>query len=72
MIASTVPQKIRDLLKNLKCAGFTEMAETGKRSHRKFVHPSYPGAVTVSGQSGDDAKRYQERQVVQAIEMVGK
>ena len=28
----------------------------GEGSHRKFTHPSYPGAVTLSGQDGDDAK----------------
>ncbi len=67
-----VPQKIRDLLKRLKHAGFTEITGGGKGSHRKFVHPKYPGAVTVSGQSGDDAKQYQEKDVVQAIEMVSK
>jgi predicted RNA binding protein YcfA (HicA-like mRNA interferase family) len=67
-----VPQKIRDLLKTLKRAGFTEIAGDGKGSHRKFVHPKYPGAVTVSGRAGDDAKRYQEADIAQAIEMVGK
>lgn len=67
-----MPQKIRDLLKNLKRAGFTEIAGGGKGSHRTFVHPKYPGAVTVSGQVGDDAKRYQEKDVAQAIEMVCK
>nr|WP_222932329.1 type II toxin-antitoxin system HicA family toxin [Allochromatium humboldtianum] len=60
------------MLKNLKCAGFTEIVGAGKGSHRKFVHPNYPSVVTVSGHSGDDAKRYQERDVAQAIEMVGK
>jgi predicted RNA binding protein YcfA (HicA-like mRNA interferase family) len=54
-----MPQKIRDLLKALKDAGFGEIAGAGKGSHRKFVHPKYPGAVTVSGKAGDDAKRYQ-------------
>ncbi|MBN2886318.1 MAG: type II toxin-antitoxin system HicA family toxin [Chromatiaceae bacterium] len=65
-----MPQKIRDLLEKLKCAGFTQIAGGRKGSHRKFVHPKYPGAVTLSGQSGDDAKRYQEKDVAQAIEMV--
>jgi predicted RNA binding protein YcfA (HicA-like mRNA interferase family) len=65
-----VPQKIRDLLKALKRSGFTKIAGAGKGSHRKFVHPKYPCAVTVSGQAGDDAKRYQEKEVAQAIEMV--
>jgi predicted RNA binding protein YcfA (HicA-like mRNA interferase family) len=67
-----MPQKIRDLLKALKNAGFKEIAGAGKGSHRKFVHPKYPGAVTLSGKTGDDAKRYQEKKVAQAIEMVGK
>ncbi len=36
----------------------------------KFMHPKYPGAATVSGQSGDDVKHYQEKQISQAIESV--
>jgi len=67
-----VPQKIRDLLKALHDAGFIEISGAGKGSHRKFAHPKYPGAVTVSGKAGDDAKRYQEKQIVRAIEMVTK
>ena len=34
------------------------------------MHERYPGAVTISGQKNDDAKRYQEKQVKQAIEIV--
>jgi len=30
----------------------------------------YPGAVTLSGKDGDDAKPYQEKQVKQAIEEI--
>jgi predicted RNA binding protein YcfA (HicA-like mRNA interferase family) len=67
-----VPQKIRDLLNAMKQAGFKEIAGGGKGSRRKSVHPKYPGAVTLSGQTGDDAKRYQEKDVAQAIEMVSK
>lgn len=67
-----MPQKIRDLLKALKDAGFAEIPRSGKGSHRKLVHPKYPGAVTVSGKAGDDVKRYQEKQVAQAIETVQK
>ena len=40
----------------------------GKGSHRKFVHVSFLGAVTLSGGPGDDAKPYQEKQVKKAIE----
>jgi len=40
----------------------------GKGSHRKFMHAKYRGAVTLSGKDAEDAKKYQEKQVEQAIE----
>jgi len=64
-----MPRKIRDLIQDLKGAGFYEISG-GKGSHRKFSHPRYPGAVTLSGQLGEDAKPYQEKQVRRAIEEV--
>ena len=67
-----MPQKIPDLLNALRDVGFTELRGAGKGSHRKWVHPKYPGAVTVSGKPGDDAKRYQEKQIAQAIDVVQK
>ncbi len=67
-----MPRKIRELVRDLLDAGFSEVAGGGKGSHRKFAHDRYAGAVTVSGGSGDDAKAYQERQVRQAIEEVKK
>lgn len=65
-----MPRKIKDLIQDLKNAGFSEISGGGKGSHRKFMHPKYPGAATVSGQSGDDVKHYQEKQISQAIESV--
>lgn len=65
-----MPQKVRDLLKALKGVGFREIPGAAKGSHRKLVHPKYSGAVTISGNLGDDAKHYQEKQVAQAIEEV--
>jgi predicted RNA binding protein YcfA (HicA-like mRNA interferase family) len=65
-----VPRKIRELVKDLQDAGFELVAGAGKGSHRKFTHANYPGAVTLSGRDGDDAKEYQERQVKRAIEEV--
>jgi predicted RNA binding protein YcfA (HicA-like mRNA interferase family) len=62
-------RKIRELLQDLKAAGFHEIPG-GKGSHRKLVHPRYPGAVTLSGKVGDDAKPYQDQQVRRAIEEV--
>lgn len=45
-------------------AGFVNRG--GKGSHRNFIHPS--GArVTLSGKPGDDARRYQEREVADSI-----
>jgi predicted RNA binding protein YcfA (HicA-like mRNA interferase family) len=54
----------------LKNAGFYEISGSGKGSHRKFTHKNYAGAVTLSGKAGEDAKRYQENQVEQALEQV--
>lgn len=65
-----MPRKIRELIKDLKAAGFEEIPGGGKGSHRKFVHDRFSGAVTLSGQTGDDAKPYQESQVRQAIDEV--
>jgi predicted RNA binding protein YcfA (HicA-like mRNA interferase family) len=65
-----VPRKVRILAKDLQAVGFQLLAGGGKGSHRKFVHPRFPGAVTLSGRDGDDAKPYQEKQVKSAIEKV--
>ncbi len=65
-----MPRKVRDLVKDLHAAGFSLITGGGKGSHRKFSHESYPGAVTLSGKDGDDAKKYQEKQVKRAIEEV--
>ena len=65
-----MPRKIRELAKDLRSASFEQVPGGGKGSHRKFIHEKYPGAVTLSGQDGDDARPYQERQVRQAIEEV--
>jgi predicted RNA binding protein YcfA (HicA-like mRNA interferase family) len=65
-----VPRKVRDLVRDLRDAGFELVPGGGKGSHRKFTHAKYPGAVTVSGKDGDDAKKYQEKQVKRAIEEV--
>jgi predicted RNA binding protein YcfA (HicA-like mRNA interferase family) len=62
-------RKIRELLRDLKAAGFQEISG-GKGSHRKLVHLRYRGAVTLSGKLSEDAKPYQEKQVRRAIEEV--
>lgn len=60
-----MPRKIRQLISDLKLAGFT--LDRQKGSHRQFRHTDWPGVVTISGGEGDDVQRYQERQVAQAI-----
>jgi len=62
-----MPRKIRELISDLRAAGFAEI-DDGEGSHRKYPHERYPGAITVSGKAGDDANKYQEKQVAQAIE----
>lgn len=65
-----MPRKLRALVKDLREAGFSLVPGAGKGSHRKFTHANYEGVVTLSGDDGDDAKKYQEKQVKQAIEEV--
>jgi predicted RNA binding protein YcfA (HicA-like mRNA interferase family) len=61
-----MPPKIKQLIKKLENAGFVNRG--GKGSHRNFVHPRVAKPVTISGKVGDDALRYQERDVKNAIE----
>jgi predicted RNA binding protein YcfA (HicA-like mRNA interferase family) len=55
-----MPRKLRELMRDLRRAGFVDRG--GKGSHRNYEHPRGM-RVTLSGQSGDDAKPYQEREV---------
>lgn len=61
-----VPRKIREVMTELEQAGFADRG--GRGSHRNFVHPKVVKPVTLSGQPGDDALRYQEQAVRLAIE----
>jgi len=63
----SVPPKIRELIRDLKRVGFAERG--GKGGHRNFRHETGV-KITISGNSGDDAKPYQERAVKLAIERV--
>jgi len=62
-----MPRKIRELIKDLEAAGFVNRG--GRGSHRKFVHSKVSKSVILSGQLGDDAKHYQEKDVKVAIEV---
>ena len=65
-----MPRKVRELVADLLANGFAEIAGGGKGSHRNFVHDRHPGALTLSGQAGDDAKPYQEKQIRKALEVI--
>ena len=63
-----MPRKIRQLKSDLRDAGFVELPGRGKGSHTVWAHPEHTDVtVTLSGQDGEDAKRYQESQVIEAI-----
>jgi predicted RNA binding protein YcfA (HicA-like mRNA interferase family) len=61
-----MPRKIRQLVSDLERAGFFSVPG-GKGSHRQFRHARIPGSVILSGNDGDDAYYYQEKQVRHAI-----
>lgn len=61
-----MPPKIKELMERLRKAGFVDRG--GKGSRRNFTHPACSRPVTLSGNPGDDAKPYQERQVQAAIQ----
>ena len=56
-----MPRKIRELIQDLKAAGWRQLG--GKGSHRKFKHDKFPGSVMIPGHENDDAKPYLEKQV---------
>jgi predicted RNA binding protein YcfA (HicA-like mRNA interferase family) len=63
-----MPPKIKQLIAELERNGFTNRG--GKGSHRNYGHPHCSKVVTISGQSGNDAQKYQIKQVKEAIEEV--
>ena len=59
-----MPRKIRQLIADLKSAGFVDRG--GKGSHKNFEHPRGV-RITLSGGEGADAKPYQEKDLKLAI-----
>ncbi len=60
-----MPKKIRELKSMLQRAGFVMRA--GKGSHTVWSHATLQDSITLSGNDGDDAKPYQEKDVVRMI-----
>lgn len=60
-----MPPKIRKLIAELEKAGFKNRG--GKGSHRNFTHEKGL-MITVSGNQGDEAKKYQIKKIKDIIE----
>lgn len=60
-----MPKTIRELMQELERAGFVNRG--GKGSHRNYEHQAGI-RITLSGNLGDDAKRYQENEVKAKIQ----
>lgn len=57
-----MPKKVRELKAMLLKAGCH--CESGKGSHTKWNHPRLAQKIILSGKDGADAKRYQEKDVL--------
>lgn len=62
-----MPKKVRELKAMLRRAGWLEIAGGGKGRHTKWAHPRVSRRLTLSGKDGDDADRYQEKDVARAV-----
>ena len=60
-----MPRKIRQLIRDLERAGWVLTHQKG--SHRKFEHAKVRYAITISGNLGDDAHHYQEKDVKKGL-----
>jgi predicted RNA binding protein YcfA (HicA-like mRNA interferase family) len=62
-----LPKKIRELKAILKKAGFICLKNREKGSHTVWEHPNVKNNVILSGKDGQDAQRYQEKRVEEAV-----
>jgi len=62
-----MPKKIRQLKAMLSQSGFICLPKRGKGSHSVWEHPLLPYNITLAGIDGDDAQRYQEKDVRSAM-----
>ncbi len=63
-----MPQKIRELKQSVSQAGFVLQKKRGKGSHSYWIHPQLPlTPLTIPGKDGDDAPKYLEKQIAQAL-----
>ncbi|MVN86932.1 addiction module toxin, HicA family [Deinococcus sp. HMF7620] len=59
-----MPRKVRELIRDLERAGFEHKSTKG--DHRKYERGGQ--VVIISGALGDDAQRYQEKAIQNAIQ----
>jgi predicted RNA binding protein YcfA (HicA-like mRNA interferase family) len=64
-----MPKKIRELKAMLRQAGWMQIPG-GKGSHTKWAHQRVARKITLSGNDGQDANRYQERDIERAVKEV--
>jgi predicted RNA binding protein YcfA (HicA-like mRNA interferase family) len=63
-----MPRKIRDLIRDLRKAGFVIVPGGGKGGHRKMTHETHDGLTAIiAGHDGDDARHYLEKQIASLI-----
>jgi predicted RNA binding protein YcfA (HicA-like mRNA interferase family) len=63
-----MPKKIREIKQIASQAGFILQKGRGKGSHTYWIHPKLPAfPLTIPGKDGDDAPRYLEKELIQAI-----
>ncbi|AFZ15346.1 hypothetical protein Cri9333_4566 [Crinalium epipsammum PCC 9333] len=63
-----MPKKVRELKQMLHKAGFILLPKRGKGSHSYWLHALLSKPVVLSGKDSNDAKPYQEKDVIAAIE----
>jgi hypothetical protein len=64
-----MPKKIREIKQIATQSGFVLQKGRGKGRHSYWIHPLIPSIpLTIPGKDGDDAPRYIERKLAQALQ----
>lgn len=68
---ATMPRKIRQLQADLRRAGFRKLPKRGKGDHSLWQHTTVRAAIVgLDGKDSDDAKRYMEQNLKEALALV--
>jgi predicted RNA binding protein YcfA (HicA-like mRNA interferase family) len=63
-----MPKKVGELKRILRKSGFTLLPKRGKGSHSYWIHPLLTKPIVLSGKDSQDAKPYQEKDVMETIQ----